>query len=80
MWLNSKFMVELEKTNAQMQCPKQTRRWIPLTALATGAFLAADRSAAAQEHQPGSDERPAKGDLLVLSEGNHQVEASSLVI
>jgi rieske iron-sulfur protein len=57
-----------------MQCPKQTRRSILLTALATGAFLAAGRPAAAQEDQPGSDERPQKGDLLVLSEGDHEGE------
>jgi rieske iron-sulfur protein len=43
-----------------------------LTTLATGAFLAAGRSATAQEDQPGSDERPQKGDSLVLSEGEHE--------
>jgi len=57
-----------------MQCPKQTRRLLLLTVLATGSFLAAGRSAAAQEDQPGSDERPQKGDLLVLSEGDHARE------
>jgi rieske iron-sulfur protein len=57
-----------------MQCPKQTRRSLLLTALATGACLAAGGSAAAQEDQPGSDERPQKGDLLVLSEGEHAGE------
>jgi len=56
-----------------MQCPKQTRRSLLLTALA-GACLAAGGSAAAQEDQPGSDERPQKGDLLVLSEGEHAGE------
>jgi rieske iron-sulfur protein len=55
-----------------MQCPKQTRRSLVLTTLATGAFLAAGRFAAAQEDQPGSDERPQKGDSLVLSEGEHE--------
>ena len=54
-----------------MQCPKQTRRSLLLTTLATGAFLAG-RFAAAQEDQPGSDERPQKGDLLVLSEAEHE--------
>ena len=54
-----------------MQCPKQTRRSLLLTTLTTGAFLAAGRFAAAQEDQPGSDVRPQKGDLLVLSEGEH---------
>jgi rieske iron-sulfur protein len=57
-----------------MQCPKQTRRSLLLTALATGACLAAGGSAAAQQDQPGSDERPQKGDLLVLSEGEHAGE------
>jgi rieske iron-sulfur protein len=56
-----------------MQCPKQTRRSLLLTALA-GAYLAAGGSAAAQEDQPGSGERPQKGDLLVLSEGEHAGE------
>ena len=57
-----------------MQCPKQTRRSLLLAALATGAFLAAGKSAAAQDDQPGSDKRPQKGDLLVLSEGDHEGE------
>jgi Rieske Fe-S protein len=43
-----------------------------LTTLASGAFLAASRFAAAQEDQPGSDERPQKGDLLVLSEAEQE--------
>jgi rieske iron-sulfur protein len=51
-----------------------TRRAVVLTALATGACLAAGKSAAAEEDQPGSDERPQKGDLLVLSEGEHAGE------
>jgi rieske iron-sulfur protein len=54
-----------------MQCPRQTRRSLLLTTLATGAFLAG-RFAAAQEDRPGSDERPQKGDLLVLSEAEHE--------
>jgi Rieske Fe-S protein len=53
-----------------MQCPKQTRRSL----LAIEASLAAGRSAAAREDQSGSDERPQKGDLLVLSEGDHEGE------
>jgi rieske iron-sulfur protein len=57
-----------------MPCLKQTRRSLFLTALAGGAFLAAGRSAAAQGDQPGSDQRPQKGDLLVLSEGDRQGE------
>ena len=57
-----------------MPCPKQTRRSLLLTALATGACPAAVSSTAAEEDQPGSDERPQKGDLLVLSEGDHEGE------
>lgn len=33
--------------------------------------MASSRSAVADEDQPGSDERPQKGDLLVVSEGEH---------
>jgi rieske iron-sulfur protein len=58
----------------QTQCPRQTRRSVLLTALATGVTLAAGGSAAAQDDEPGSDERPQKGDLLVLSEGEHAGE------
>jgi rieske iron-sulfur protein len=57
-----------------MSCVDQTRRSLVLSALATGACLAAGGSAAAEEDQPGSDERPRKGDLLVLSEGDHEGE------
>src|SRR5713101_2640795 len=43
-----------------------TRRTLLLTALATGAYMASSRSAAAgDEDQPGSDERPQKADVLV---------------
>jgi len=52
-----------------MRCRKQTRRSLLLKALATGTFLAGGRFAAAQEDQPGSSDRPKKGDLLVISEG-----------
>jgi rieske iron-sulfur protein len=52
-----------------MPCPTQTRRSLLLTTLATGAFLTGGRFAAAQEDQPGSSDRPRKGDLLVFSEG-----------
>jgi rieske iron-sulfur protein len=53
-----------------MQCPNQQRRSILLTALATGACLATKSAAA--EDQPGSNERPQTGDLLVVSEGAHE--------
>jgi len=51
-----------------MQCPDHTRRSLLLTAIATGACLAA-RPAKSEDDKPGSDERPQKGDLLVISEG-----------
>jgi len=54
--------------------PDPTRRALILTALATGAYLASSRSAAADEDQPGSDERPQKADVLVFSEGEHAGE------
>jgi Rieske Fe-S protein len=52
-----------------------TRRTFITTALATGACLAAaPRPAAAEEDEPGKDERPQKADLLVVSEGEHKGE------
>jgi rieske iron-sulfur protein len=51
-----------------MQCPKRTRRSRLLARPATGAFLAARRSAAAHEDRPGGNARSQKGDLLFLSE------------
>jgi rieske iron-sulfur protein len=52
-----------------------TRRTFITTALATGACLAAaPRPAAAEEDEPGKDERPEKADLLVVSEGEHKGE------
>src|ERR1700690_2416038 len=50
----------------------QTRRTLILAALATG--VAASTPAVADEDQPGSDERPQKGDVLVFSEGEHSGE------
>jgi rieske iron-sulfur protein len=51
----------------------RTRRTLILTALAAGVCVAASRSAvAADEDQPGSDERPQKADLLVVSEGDQE--------
>src|ERR1700722_6165458 len=52
----------------------QTRRSLILTALATAASVAASKPAAADEDQPGSDERPQKADVLVFSEGEHSGE------
>ena len=57
-----------------MACPDRTRRTLILTALATGACLATCSAAAADEDQPGSDERPQKADLLVISDGEHAGE------
>ena len=51
-----------------------TRRTLLLTALAAGAYVASSGSAAAEEDQPGSDQRPQKADVLVFSEGEHAGE------
>ena len=56
------------------ECSDPTRRTLILTALATGACLASRKSAAAEEDQPGSDERPHQADILVFSEGEHAGE------
>jgi hypothetical protein len=61
------------RTEATMTCQDPVRRSLLLTALAAGANLAA-KSVAAEEDQPGSDERPQKGDFLVHSEGEHAGE------
>jgi rieske iron-sulfur protein len=50
-------------------CQEPTRRAMILTVLATGACLASSAPSVAEEDQPGSDERPQKGDVLVFSEG-----------
>ncbi|WP_354116136.1 Rieske (2Fe-2S) protein [Bradyrhizobium sp. LA7.1] len=55
-----------------MHCPDQKRRSLLVTALAAGACMAT-RSVAAED-QPGRDERPQKGNTLVLSEGEHEGE------
>ena len=56
-----------------MACQDLVRRSLLLTGLAAGVCLAV-RPVAAEEDQPGSDERPQKGDLLVVSEGEHAGE------
>jgi rieske iron-sulfur protein len=63
--------VGAEPERAMPSCPDPTRRALILTALATGTCFVAAKSAAAGEDQPGSDERPQKADVLVLSEGEH---------
>jgi Rieske Fe-S protein len=62
--------VSAERETA-MPCSDPTRRALILTALATGTCFVASKSAVAGEDQPGSDERPQKADVLVLSEGEH---------
>ncbi len=54
-----------------MLCADRTRRSLLLSALATGACLAAANSAFAEDDQSAADIRPQKGDLLVVSDGEH---------
>ena len=63
-----------ENPATDMSSPSdRTRRSLMLTALAAGVCIAASQtSAAAEEDQPGSDERPQKADLLVASEGDEE--------
>jgi rieske iron-sulfur protein len=52
-------------------CRENTRRALLLTALAAGAsFATVPSTASADDDQPGADDRPKKGDLLVVSEGD----------
>jgi hypothetical protein len=60
-----------------LRCPIPARRLLPLTALAAGACPATN-TVAADEDRPGCDERPQKGDLLVISEGGHAGEIIGL--
>lgn len=53
-------------------CADQARRTLLLGALASTACLAGARRALADDDQPGADERPQKGDVLVLSEGENE--------
>jgi rieske iron-sulfur protein len=53
-------------------CADHTRRSLLLSALATGACLAAVNSATAEDDKPGADMRPQKGDLFVVSEGERK--------
>jgi Rieske Fe-S protein len=65
--------ISSELDAAMSSCPDPTRRSLILTALATGTCIVASSSAAvAGEDQPGSDERPQKADVLVVSEGEHE--------
>jgi rieske iron-sulfur protein len=64
--------ISSELDTAMPPCSEPTRRALILTALATGTSMLASRPAAAGEDQPGSDERPQKADVLVVSEGEHE--------
>jgi rieske iron-sulfur protein len=66
--------VSAELATPMPPCSDPTRRTLLLTALTAGAYMASSRSAAAEEDQPGSDERPQKADVLVFSEGEHAGE------
>ena len=55
-------------------CADHTRRSVLLSALASGACLAAVNSATADDEKPGADMRPQKGDLFVVSEGERKGE------
>jgi rieske iron-sulfur protein len=52
-------------------CPDPIRRALILTALAAGTCVMAS-AAIAEGDQPGSDERPQKADVLVISEGENE--------
>ena len=64
----------LVEHGAEVPCPDPTRRALLVTALATCACLAAAEPVAADDDQPGSDERPQKADLLVFAQGEHAGE------
>jgi rieske iron-sulfur protein len=57
-----------------MCCADRTRRSVLLSALATGACLAAVKPATAEDDKPGADVRPQKGDLFVVSQGERKGE------
>lgn len=61
--------VELSSGETEHAAAHQTRRALLVTALAGCACLAASRPAGADEDQPGSDDRPQKDDLLVVTDG-----------
>ena len=65
--------ISADLETATPSCPEPTRRALILTALAAG-IAASKPAAAAGEDQPGSDERPQKGDVLIFSEGEHAGE------
>jgi rieske iron-sulfur protein len=70
--------IDAELDTAMPSCSDPTRRALILTALATGTYILASKPAAAGEDQPGSDERPQKADVLVVSEGEHEGQVIEL--
>jgi Rieske Fe-S protein len=64
--------IGMELDAAIGSCPDPTRRALILAALATGTCMLASKPTAAGEDQPGSDERPQKADVLVVSDGEHE--------
>jgi Rieske Fe-S protein len=73
---NATISVESMGANLEMDIASpldHTRRTLILTALAATVCVAASQSvSAADEDPPGSDERPQKADLLVVSEGDQE--------
>ncbi|WP_439400507.1 ubiquinol-cytochrome c reductase iron-sulfur subunit (plasmid) [Bradyrhizobium sp. PMVTL-01] len=56
----------------ETECPaEQTRRAVLLGTLAVTSYLVSSGQAAADD-KPGADERPQKGDLLVISDGDNE--------
>jgi rieske iron-sulfur protein len=70
--------IDAELDTAMPSCSDPTRRALILTALAAGTCILASKPAAAGEDQPGSDERPQKADVLVVSEGEHEGQVIEL--
>jgi rieske iron-sulfur protein len=70
------FGAELEPAMPGRSNP--TLRTLLLTALATGVRIVACRSAAADEDQQRSDERPQQADVLAFSEGEYAGEVIKL--
>lgn len=74
---SDRMTTSIETTVAELSpatCQNPMRRALILTVLAGGACLAAN-ACMAEEDQPGSDERPKKGDVLVFSEGDNAGQA-----
>jgi Rieske Fe-S protein len=63
---------EEKEQAADMPGTDQTRRALLVTALAGCACLAASRTAHADDDQPGSDERPQKDDVFVVTDDGPQ--------